>query len=302
MRGRSTAHSRDRRWRDRLWPRPVEAGPRVVVPLGMHRSGLSVATALIHRLGVPVDEEGRRIVEAHDRLFARFGSSWMHPRLTTPLPETWHRDVEVTAIRRELVGLLREALSRNRGLWAFNDPRTVRFLPLWQRIFAEIGARPSWILVVRHPAAVIASLAPRSGLSRARCELLWIEHYLDALAHIERSDLVVLRFERLLADPAWELRRLLNRLPFLAARSEEELASIAATILDATRVHEGPDRGRGRDDACTKTALMIHDWLEALAADRPLPQATPAGISAAAAQDLARLVERDRANGAAPLV
>src|SRR5690606_18852089 len=132
MRGRSPAHSRDRRWRDRLWPRSVEAGPRVVVPLGMHRSGLSVATALIYRLGVPVDEEGRRIVAAHDRLFARFGSSWMRPRLTTPLPETWHRDVEVTAIRRELVGLLREALSRNRGLWAFNDPRTVRFLPLWQ--------------------------------------------------------------------------------------------------------------------------------------------------------------------------
>ena len=97
--------------------------PRVIVVLGMHRSGTSALAGTFSQLGLNLGDELMpgtadanpkgyfehvRIVQAHDRLLAAFGMDWADPR---PLPESWMRHPATMQVRRELAALLSELVA-----------------------------------------------------------------------------------------------------------------------------------------------------------------------------------------------
>jgi hypothetical protein len=217
----------------------------VVVVLGMHRSGTSLLMHLAHRLGVAIDEdlvppardnprgffEARAIVDAHDRILAAFGRSWRSAFEADPLPSAWWRAPAIAAERAALVEHVRRATADPGRLWGFKDPRTVRLLPLWREILDGLALAPRFVVAVRRPDAVIASLVRRSALSPALAAQLWLEHNRAALTLTRREDRLLVDYDCLLASPGREIGRLAS---FLGLPARDDVAAVVEPELNHT--------------------------------------------------------------------
>ena len=215
--------------------------PVVVCVLGMHRSGTSLLARLLNFAGVELgaasslaraaddnprgfwEHEGLR--EINDALLHAFGGSWMHP---PELPEDWTRDPRVTELRARAQALVAREFG-GRSLWGFKDPRTTLLTDFWREI---LPGRIAWIVAVRNPLEVADSLKRRDGFPSVLSEELWNAYTRAALREAPAAERAIVHFERLLAEPAAEIERLMRVLalpggsvsPEAAARMREEAA------------------------------------------------------------------------------
>ena len=167
---------------------------RLVLIVGMHRSGSSLLADAVRRTGVPMGArflqatdanpagyfEHVDVVAAHDRLLRALERAWASPGALLDMPAGWLDSAAAATARAELGALLAGELDAHEGLFAVKDPRICRLLPLWQRVAADVGVRVSYVMALRGPAAVAASLTRRDGLGRDHGELLWLRHHLEA--------------------------------------------------------------------------------------------------------------------------
>jgi hypothetical protein len=183
---------------------------RAIVVLGMHRSGTSAVAGCLQRLGVdfgprlmpPTDANERGyyehidVVNLHDRLMLALDASWDE---TGPLPrEWWLHHPRADAYREELLNLLRRDFA-SAPLWGIKDPRLCRLLPWWEPVWKELDTTPVFLIVLRDPAEIAASLVRREGFSAAKSHLLWLRHVLEAERWTRTHPRVFLDFESFLA-------------------------------------------------------------------------------------------------------
>ncbi|MGE0724557.1 MAG: hypothetical protein AB7O45_09285 [Alphaproteobacteria bacterium] len=266
---------------------------RAVVVLGMHRSGTSLLASLLQGLGVelgrdllrdgvPDNEEGywehAGIVAAQEAILDAIGRNWFQAEGLLPLPDGWTSRTEIAPLRRRLADLVSAEIDAATGPWGFKDPRTVRLLPLWRELFAELGVRPDYVLAIRDPHAVAQSLTRRDGMSPATGQLLWLQHTLDAFAHAEGGIRAVVDYDEWFADPLRTARGLAERLALPAAGDE---AALRAAI--GARVRADLRHGRAGDPHALLPAVRgLWDALRAAAPDPP-----PAAAIASAQRALA---------------
>jgi hypothetical protein len=81
-------------------------------------------------------------------------------------------------------------------------------LPLWQRVLAALGEEARYLVCLRHPVAVAASLHARNVAAPALGEALWLRHHLDILRHAGERIAAVADYDRVLAAPLAELTRI----------------------------------------------------------------------------------------------
>jgi len=181
--------------------------PTALVVLGMHRSGTSaVAGALVARganagralLPSTSDNangyfEDARLVAASDALLAAAGSAWDVPGpLARPMAAA-----SATAAMAEVFAALRGSPA----IAVVKDPRACRLVPEWSQALADAGLRPGFLIVVRDPREVTASLQARDGMSAFRASQLWLEHLLEAEHATRGAPRAFLDFESLLREP-----------------------------------------------------------------------------------------------------
>ncbi|MGQ9368815.1 sulfotransferase family protein [Azospirillum sp. ST 5-10] len=235
---------------------------RALVVLGMHRSGTSALAGTFHKLGLdfgsnlmPPEEgsnemgfwEHNSIVPIHERLLRALGSHWSDP---APLPGGWTTRTEVRALAREIVDVLRHDFDRP-GDWGMKDPRMCRLLPLWLPLFAEVGARPVFVLIGRHPYEVAQSLHKRDGLPLDRSYELWYRHMAEAEEATRDFPRVFLRYQALLEDWRACVGGALESLDVAALRAAVDgpaAAEVDAFLTPAMR-HNAADEARFRAEA-----------------------------------------------------
>lgn len=193
----------------------------VLVVLGMHRSGTSLAARLTQLFG------------------ARLGDRLLPPQPDNP--EGFYEDVDVVALNTAILraakgadwhsldwldeqfvngsgvptiddlGAQVKALTQSRltelGFWAFKDPRTLRTLRIWLRAFASLGVDVKFLVVFRRPEAVCSSLARRDGMMPEQAALLWLLHYLEPWPVLEPQRLAFVDYDDLLAAPDASMER-----------------------------------------------------------------------------------------------
>jgi hypothetical protein len=143
-------------------------GRSLVLVVGSGRSGTSLFTGIMQRLGfyvpqpeVPADEtnprgfaESQWVVDFHTRLLRQ-----LEVRVSDARPAAWGLVAEMVVdddVSRELRQWLAEQLDAS-GDVIIKDPRLSWFLPLWRRCAEELGISPTYVMMLRHPAAVIDS-------------------------------------------------------------------------------------------------------------------------------------------------
>lgn len=191
---------------------------RMCLVLGMHRSGTSALTRALGLAGAALPRhpvaasrfneagywEPASIVALHDEILASLGLAWDDLR---PVPRTWFESPPARAYAERLAGLVAEEYG-DEPLAVLKDPRLCRLVPLWREVLRIAGIEPVFILALRQPAEVAASLAARDGLSTARALVLWLDHVLTAEHDTRGSPRVAVHYDRLLDAPAATLTAL----------------------------------------------------------------------------------------------
>ena len=212
---------------------------RLILAVGMHRSGTSLLGSLLGGLGVslpgqliPADEanpegyhEWDRIVDLQERLLVELDRWWPSEEGLRPLPEGWLEHPATLRTRRELVELLSSHLQGS-GPWAVKDPRTSLLLPLWRSVAAELDLNLQLVLALRHPAEVAASLIHRDGpivgTDLHRAIGLWLRHTNAVLTDGRGLPLAVVDYGDWFRDGSGQLQRLVQALDLVGAGPERQ--------------------------------------------------------------------------------
>jgi hypothetical protein len=214
--------------------RMIAARRPIVLILGMHRSGTSLLARIISHLGVSLGErllnapvpdnaggywEHADIVAVQDGLLHHFDRAWFGRHALSPLPPGW-RDADATRrARAQLTAIVRAEVAAASGLWGFKDPRTLRFLPLWQDILDDLGLEPLPVLALRDPGSVAQSLKRRNKLSPRFAEAIWAFNVLEALEATAGRLAAVIDYDAWFRDPGHLCAQLCNRLSLPAPRA-----------------------------------------------------------------------------------
>jgi hypothetical protein len=216
---------------------PPSGYPLIVI--GMHRSGTSLLTKLLHQAGVPmgndrnVHDESAFFLELNQFLFRAAHAHWDYPQPMLLL-------LEVPELRRALVEHLRSrcasrgtrahlgwwrSLRSSRmdaqpGPWGWKDPRNTFTLPLWLEVFPSArvlnvyrnGVDVAESLVVREQRRVTRIHNPVRScrcLTHQQAFGLWTEYVTTSLrvsAALEPDRVHQVRYESFLSEPESGLR------------------------------------------------------------------------------------------------
>src|SRR5262249_40931276 len=116
-----------------------------------------------------------------------------------PLPDLWQTSTRARSFRERIVDILRRDFGDS-PLFVVKDPRICVLLPLWRNALTDIETDPRFVISVREPLEVAASLASRDGFSTAHSLLLWLKHFLAAELGTRGVRRVFVRYDDLLAD------------------------------------------------------------------------------------------------------
>ncbi|MFC0402565.1 hypothetical protein [Paraburkholderia rhizosphaerae] len=220
---------------------------KLVVVLGMHRSGTSAITRAMVALGA---ELGDRLLPplagVNDKgFFEDYDVFQINHELLEAGGAQWHTvgDVglnriapaKLDAFRQRAADTLRAKCAGR--TFALKDPRLARLMPFWQPVFEQIGLQVAYVIAVRNPISVMRSLKKRDNMSEEQAYALWLAHVVPSLLETKGKLRAFVDYDRMLDDPAGELSRLANRLkmPIDAARADEFARSFLAEDLRHTR-------------------------------------------------------------------
>lgn len=228
------------------------AARRAVVILGMHRSGTSALTGVLGLAGAglpanlmpatPANPRGyfesQLLYELHEEIFAEAGVTWQD---LLPPPPDWFRSGHAARFVDRLCKALREEFG-DAPLLVLKDPRMCRLVPLWARVFQRLAIAPCYVLAIRHPLEVAASLEREHQMDERKATLLWLDHLLRAEHDTRGQRRSVVSYEHLLADWRGTIARIGADLdlpfPRLSRRTEAEIDEFLSSKLR----HHGADR------------------------------------------------------------
>ena len=139
---------------------------------GMHRSGTSMVTRVLHIAGLYLGREEdlkgpsehnrdgfwehRKFVELNEEILNELGGGWDCP---PPFPDRWTEADGLLRLKEKAEALLEEFADREP--WGWKDPRNSLTLPFWKELLPNLRV----VMCVRHPLEVAWSLRSRNGHS-----------------------------------------------------------------------------------------------------------------------------------------
>ena len=235
-------------------PRPGPERRSLVLVAGSGRSGTSLFTGILQRLGfhvprpeVPADNtnpkgfaESQWVVDFHSAALRQAGVQVADAR-----PTAWAHMAQVV-IEKEVVEKLRRWLGdqfKEADHLIIKDPRLSWFLPLWTRTAEDFGVNPRLATVLRHPAAVVESKQRSYGgwESEVSRTAGWLNQALFTERATREAARIFVRYEDLLDDWTTSVARVGDTLGLKVVQDAP-----AASIV---RVHDFVDRNLSRSRA-----------------------------------------------------
>ena len=178
--------------------------------------------------------ETKQIVDLNERLLRLFGIDWRSTSLIDD--DQWNR-VQVQTLCAETATWLRARFQRH-PLWGFKDPRTIRLLPFWRAVFGRLGVDDQYVVVIRNPLSVAASLQKRLRMPPATSHLLSLAYVVPHLHEIAAKTFVVTDYDLFVAEPRAQLERIARALKIpLPETVNAEIDRFTADFLDPNLRH-----------------------------------------------------------------
>lgn len=191
---------------------------RLIVVVGMHRSGTSSVTRALKVLGADLgthflpagagNEKGywedADIQALNVEILAVLDSDWY---CLTPIISEDIETLTKLGFRDRAVSLLSQKI-QDTSIFGIKDPRLAKLLPFWESVFAACDCTVHYVFPIRNPMSVANSLKNRDGLELAHGYLLWLTYVLTGLNGNSGDNPVLIDYDRLINFPLRELHRL----------------------------------------------------------------------------------------------
>ncbi|HEX5337078.1 MAG TPA: glycoside hydrolase family 99-like domain-containing protein [Gallionella sp.] len=241
---------------------------RLVVVLGMHRSGTSAITRSLALLGVGLGRdlhpagfdnptgfwEDRECIAINEQLLERLGSSYDR------LGRAWDEmptGFGIEKLKARAIRSVARKLAENGGVWGFKDPRTCRLSGFWNAVFAALQCKVDFVIAVRNPASVAASLLTRNNIPAEKSYYLWLQHVLPSLRFAMGARHVVVDYDELLENPYAQLSRVASRLELpLPPRDDAALQAYENAFLQRDLRHARYTEAELASDARASVAVV----------------------------------------------
>jgi hypothetical protein len=184
----------------------------------------------------------------------------------------------------------------NSQLWGFKDPRACRLLPIWRDLFNQWHVHARYVLVVRPPEEIAASLSERGGVSYNQALLSTLLHMLRAESNTRGALRVVVPYGKLLEDWRGQVEWIGTALGIAWPNPPEKIADQVSSFLDPSMRHyvsRAENRAadavekHGADPLVAKWVFSAYDLLAAAAPD-------PATIDQSSLDRIAADMESER--------
>lgn len=281
--------------------RPMNLAPApLILVVGMHRSGTSLLTSILHAIGITTPGEliagdahnpqgyfeRRDITDLQEGLLRDLGRWWPGASGFYPMPSGWQQREPTRLARERLSTLLRAGSQRHNQAWAIKDPRTSLLLPLWRDVATELGLELRLLLALRDPAEVMVSLLERdtqlAGMTPWRAQQLWWHHNRQILLESNGLPLLTIHYEqwfqpRAAARQLQALSRFCGLSILNAADQQRALAAIQPAHRRSLRPKHQlplpiqPQLRAFHQRLASQTAAELRAWLEARPPSRLLP-------------------------------
>lgn len=265
----------------------VQAAPaahRLILVLGMHRSGTSAFARALGVFGVglggsllpahPCNPKGffedEDVYAFNKALLAHLGRAW---HAFPPPQATRLRALAAGPWGQDALALLREKMAGH-ALFGLKDPRISALLPFWRPVLAACDAAVHCVICLRHPDSVAHSLLRRDGMPPEHSHALWTAHTLGAIQGSSGLPRTCASYEALLREPETGIASLGQALGL--APDPQEQRRFIAEFLDSSLCHHTAASGPGPDAEATGAAghwgalaRDIHAVLRPEAGDAP---------------------------------
>lgn len=239
---------------------------RLIVVLGMHRSGTSAITRGLQVMGIDLGNNLIPAVEGvndkgfwedsdinafNHELLISLGNDWHH---VAPIKSSDIETLLKSCYFTRAVELLRQKVDKN-TIFGFKDPRVAKLLPFWKEVFTYCQFDTRCILVIRHPLSVTKSLNKRDSFDAEKSYLLWLGHVIESLSGSMGLQRALVDYDKLMKSPELEIDRISRQLDFKV--DYDELHNYAVQFLDKGLQHTIHDLSElSLDDACP---LLVHE-------------------------------------------
>ena len=186
-----------------------EIKKRIIIVLGMHRSGTSAIARGLKVLGVDL---GNKLVPAHEGVndkgfWEDFEIYMLNEEILNSIDHDWDAIAPIQPIlfkneilssyKQRAVELLKSKIYK-KTILGIKDPRFCILLPFWKEIFDHIGAEIGYIIALRNPISVAHSLEKRDNFNFVKSHYLWFNHVVQSVLETEGKPRVVVDYDLLM--------------------------------------------------------------------------------------------------------
>lgn len=255
------------------------AQSQAVLIVGAGRSGTSAVARGVKALGVelgdrlkpPTAKNPTGFFEDEDLLRiskdARASLGLTSESVAIVEDDAWDTPA-LDALCKEAVETIRERFGQA-PFWGFKYAQTLRLLPFWERVLADVGCRRSWVLATRNPLSVARSrqkLDPLRGVQE-KSDTEWLICVVPYFRRLLGDPLVVVDYDLLMQEPKVQLERIAERLSIpLDERAREGIREFSEEFLIGGMRHTVFDDA-DLDAAANPLTADAYRWLRRLACD-----------------------------------
>jgi hypothetical protein len=138
---------------------------------------------------------------------------------------------------------------------------------MWQEIFDELQLEPFYILAVRHPGSVAASLSRRDLLAFSHSEALWLKTNLAVLSYTRSNLRAIVDYDRWFDSGLEQARTLIKSLNLFPSISEQQIANAVNDIAQPALRHHFSNQ----DAICSPKVAGFYSLLRQTAIDGRVP-------------------------------
>lgn len=248
---------------------PSPSSRRMLLVLGMHRSGTSALAGMLTHLGawpgtrlIPAADDNPKgffehvdVFAANQALLEELDSDWDDP---TPLPHGWLASAAAREAAKKIRAVLHDEFAAT-PLAVIKDPRLCRLMPLWREVLAAEGWQVGVVLAVRAPLDAIASMVKRDALRMEEAAGVWLRYELEAEAATRGMARAAIAYEALLGAWRPQAQYLAAALGVVWPRTLEQAGADVDAFLDVGLQHHRRGGSGAAIDA--ELAPPLADWV-----------------------------------------
>lgn len=215
---------------------------KLILVIGMHRSGTSATAGVLEILGGKIGQkmaptkhnakghfENYNFYRLNDKILKSIGCRWDNVSALTK-----DKLLNVSSdLKRELSSLLLFNLNNN-SPFLLKDPRICVMYPLYEEILDDLDVDVYTIQVKRNSEEIIKSLMNRDKYTRDKCKNIINNYYSHIEQYISKFVLLTFTFEELLNNTDDVVKNIVKVIPILKS---EKTANKINSFLDSKLKH-----------------------------------------------------------------